>query len=96
MQLDNESARAGDEISGRSDRLGVIGVDLVRVERCPVALIEFPVATAVPAPDGSFTLTVPDDVPPSTLGRSCELAWRVRTRSAEEGAYDYADLEVLA
>ena len=98
VQLDSESARAGEEIGGRSDLTTVIGVDLVRVERCPAATIEFPVATAVPQPDGSFTLAIPDDTPPSTLGRSCELSWRVRTRSAEDGAcaYDYADLEVLA
>ena len=35
VQLDSESARAGDEIRGTSDRTTVIGVDLVRVERTP-------------------------------------------------------------
>lgn len=98
MQLDSQSSRAGDEISGTSDRPTVIGIDLVRVERCPEATIEFPVATTVPERDGSFRLTIPEDSPPSTLGPSCELSWRVRSRRDEgrELGYDYADLVVLA
>lgn len=98
VRLDSDSVRAGDELTGTSDRLTAIGVDLVRVERCPAATIEFPVVSAVPARDGTFALTVPDDVPPTTLGQSCELSWRVRTRSDGEGerGYDYADVEVLA
>jgi hypothetical protein len=61
----------------------VWAIDLVRVESSPSATLEFTAASVAPEADGSFSLPVPADAPPSVAGRACALVWRVRARTSE-------------
>jgi hypothetical protein len=84
LVVERDLAVPGDAICGRvTSGPRVWAVDLVRVESSPTATLEFTAASVAPAPDGSFTLHVPADAPPSVPGRACALAWRVRARASE-------------
>jgi hypothetical protein len=88
LVIDRDRLAPGDAISGTvTPRLHVAAVDLVRVESSPTATLEFTAASVSPRSDGSFTLPIPADTPPSVAGRACALVWRVRARSGDQPTY---------
>jgi hypothetical protein len=88
LALERERCSPGDVIRGRvTPRIAVVAVDLVRVESSPTSTLEFTVASARPASDGAFVITVPGDAPPSVNGKRCGLVWRIRARTAEDPRY---------
>ena len=85
LTLEAERYSPGDAVCGRvTPRLAVVAVDLVRVESSPTSTLEFTVASAPPAADGAFVITVPADAPPSVSGKRCGLVWRIRARTGED------------
>jgi hypothetical protein len=90
VELDLECVRCapGDAVRGRVAPVPkVLAVDLVRVESSPTSTLEFTVASAPPASDGAFAVTVPEDAPPSVAGQRCALVWRIRARTGEYPQY---------
>jgi hypothetical protein len=88
LVIERDRLAPGDAICGSvTPRLHVSAVDLVRVESSPSATLEFTAASVSPRPDGTFSLPVPADAPPSVSGRACALVWRVRARTGEQPAY---------
>jgi hypothetical protein len=84
LLLERQQAAPGDAICGHvTPGPQVWAVDLVRVESSPTSTLEFTVASAQPAADGAFAVTVPADAPPSVTGKACKLVWRVRARTSE-------------
>jgi hypothetical protein len=84
LVLERDRVAAGEAICGSvTPGPGVWAVDLVRVESSPAATLEFTAASVQPRADGTFTLPVPDDTPPTVAGRGCALTWRVRARTSE-------------
>jgi hypothetical protein len=59
-------------------------VELMRVERSPLGVASYHVATAALADDGSFELAIPDGAPPDVQGRECSLRYALR---ASAGGY---------
>ena len=85
LEIERDRLAPGDAICGRvTPRLHVSAVDLVRVESSPTATLEFTAASVSPSSDGSFSLPVPADAPPSVSGRACALVWRVRVRTGDQ------------
>jgi hypothetical protein len=85
LEIERDRLAPGDSICGRvTPRLHVSAVDLVRVESSPTATLEFTAASVSPTSDGSFSLPVPADAPPSVSGRACALVWRVRVRTGDQ------------
>jgi hypothetical protein len=63
---------------------GRIAVELVRVERSPLGVASYPVASAALADDGTFELLIPDGVPPDVHGRECSLRYALRASAGGE------------
>ena len=84
LSLECDRYLAGEAICGSvTPGPQIWAVDLVRVESSPTATLEFTAASVQPRADGSFTLPVPDDTPPTVAGHGCALTWRVRARTSE-------------
>ena len=85
LALEGDRFVPGDAIRGSVSpgQPQVWAIDLVRVESSPTATLELTAASVLPAEDGSFALTIPEDVPPSVTGTQCALVWRIRARTSE-------------
>jgi hypothetical protein len=79
LAVDQRTLRPGETVTGQlTGSVGPLRVELVRVEKTPLALWQYPVARNESRADGSFTLVVPEDAPPTVAGRRCSLGWAVR------------------
>ena len=63
---------------------GAVELELVRVERSPLGVASYPVASAALADDGTFELLIPDGVPPDVQGRECSLRYALRASAGGE------------
>ena len=95
LSLDQAGCVAGGVISGRVALDEVAKVELLRHERVPHGEYRFKVVEARPSrSDGTFALSVPDQMLPSAIGQRCDLRYSVCARGDREAAR--APLEVTA
>jgi hypothetical protein len=87
LSLDQADCVAGAVISGHVARDDDATVALLRHEHVPHGDYMFKVVEARPSPsDGTFTLTLPDQMLPSATGQRCELRYTVCARGDREAA----------
>lgn len=87
LALDQAACVAGDVISGHVALDDDATVALLRHEHVPHGDYVFKVVEARPSPsDGTFVLSVPDQLLPSATGERCELRYTVHARSDREAA----------
>jgi hypothetical protein len=87
LVLPEARAAAGTVVHGElhaTDEPGRGAVELVRVERSPLGVASYPVASAALADDGTFQLLIPDGVPPDVQGRGCSLRYALRASAGGE------------
>jgi hypothetical protein len=88
LALSEDRAAAGAVVHGRvraPDQLArATSIELLRLERSPVGVATYRVATAAVTADGSFELSVPDGAPPDVEGRDCSLHYAVRAHDGTD------------
>lgn len=83
ITLDADAVEIGGTVSGRAEGDSVeIGAELHTLVGTAAPRFQ-PVATLTPAPDGSFTATLPTDIPPTLSdGEELAIVWTVRAGSS--------------